>query len=202
MDYGRDTFPFPNMARGFTSSRNTKELAIDLQDLLSHILQSIGRSFTGVYDSYFDGFHRWLPIISYENLERGLARYEGTYAPTELSLFILSMLLVVLRPEDWPSTNTVSPTVLYPEPKATFTRLQSCLPTTTPIIQVGLIITAYEYVSGRINEAYISIGTCTRIASVIGVEGVRYLQETGLKHMPCFRNEEQNIRWVLIFLER
>lgn len=112
------------------------------------------------------------------------------------------MLLVLLHPEDGPLKSTVSPTMLYPELKATFTRLQSYLPKTAPIVQAGLILTAYEYASGRLHEAYISIGTCTRIASVIGIEGVKYSQQTCPKELPCFRNENQNIRWGLIFLER
>jgi hypothetical protein len=116
---------------------------------------------------------------------------------------MLSILLVVMHPEDGLSKRAVSPTMLYPELKATFTRLQSYLPTTSHMVQVGLILTAYEYTSGRLNEAYISIGTCTRIAQVVGIRGVEYSHDISSEELPCLKDEEeQNIRWGLIFLER
>jgi hypothetical protein len=80
---------------------------------------------------------------------------------------MLSMSLVELHPSEDPARQIVSQQALYPELKTLFTRLQYRVTGSIRLIQAGLLLTVYEYACGKPDDAYISIGTCARLASVI-----------------------------------
>ena len=50
-----------------------------------------------------------------------------------------------------------------------FAHAQSFTPATVTLAQAGLLIAAYEYAKGLTDAAYVSIGTCARMAYVVGM---------------------------------
>jgi len=88
--------------------------------------------------------------------------------------------------------------------RMSFTRVQTALTASTRLIQTGLLLTAYEYACGRPHAAYISIGTCVRMASILGIDKYNRPNETfnGDTATGIGSLEVQNIYWAMIMLER
>ncbi|KAJ5113155.1 hypothetical protein N7456_001689 [Penicillium angulare] len=116
----------------------------------------------------------------------------------------MAMYLVTLDPSDLSKTYIIAPQTLYLEFRISFTRVQTTLTASTRLIQAGLLLAAYEYASGRPHAAYVSIGTCVRMASILGIDtydrapgGSSNGTTSTLKSL-----EIQNIYWAMIMLER
>lgn len=199
------TSPFPsNTFQSWTLSYPPMTIENTLRHEVSKISKITERAFSEVCDQYFRSFHRWLPVVSYDLLVKETTMYDDKCPPADFSLLVLAINLVTLDPPDDNRRQIIPPQALYLDLRMTFTRVQIVTTASTRLIQTGLLLAAYEYACGRPHAAYISIGTCVRMASILGIDRYNRLNEpvnkkpaTGIGSL-----ETQNMYWAMIMLER
>lgn len=199
------TSPFPsNTFQSLNLSYPPMTIENTLRHEVSKIFKTTERAFSEVCDQYFRSFHRWLPVVSYDLLMENTTMYVDKCPPADFSLLVLAMYLVTLDPSDDSRTQITPPQTLYLDLRMSFMRVQILITASTRLIQTGLLLAAYDYACGRPHAAYISIGTCVRMASILGIDRYNRLNEpmngnpaTGIRPL-----ETQNMYWAMIMLER
>lgn len=178
------------------------DCALHLQVL--HVFHLTEQSFSTVCDQYFRNFHLWLPVISPNILYETNSTHQDGYPPVDFSLLVLAMYLVTLQPADDNAHQIVSPQDLYLELKMLMARAQATIYASTRLIQTGLLLASFEYACGKPHAAYVSIGTCAGMASIVGIH-----YETSQKGAFTYKSdldlqmvEGRNIYWGMIVLER
>ncbi|KAJ5281767.1 hypothetical protein N7478_007139 [Penicillium angulare] len=175
-----------------------------LRHEVSEVFRITHRTFSEVCDQYFWNFHRWLPVVSQDLLVEATAKHGEQCPPADLSLLIMAMFLVTLDPSDLSKTHIIPPQTLYLEFRISLTRVQSALTASTRLVQAGLLLAAYEYASGRPHAAYVSIGICVRMATILGIDTCHRTAKGDSSGIPSTLKslEIQNIYWAMIMLER
>ncbi|KAH9216898.1 hypothetical protein DL95DRAFT_522367 [Leptodontidium sp. 2 PMI_412] len=91
---------------------------------------------------------------------------------------------------------------LYPTLKSIHSLLQSTGRVSHELIQAGILISSFEYCQGLFQEAWMSVGTCVRMAQILG------LQESIRKPLPKERDSrtmletERCVWWAIVIVER
>ncbi|PWY86779.1 hypothetical protein BO70DRAFT_386079 [Aspergillus heteromorphus CBS 117.55] len=159
-----------------------------------------------ISDRYFRNFHKWLPIISPRLFCTAISAYNDRLEspPADLSVLLLAMCLVTLQPSNDSSTASVTPPGLHRTVKVVFAETQSMMCTSTRLLQASVLIAAYEYANGRPEAAHITMGTCTRIGYVDGLQHSRPLQTdlAGSRWSNMEEIERYNLWWGILILER
>ncbi|KAJ3498634.1 hypothetical protein NLG97_g967 [Lecanicillium saksenae] len=160
-------------------------------------------------ERYFRGFHKWLPIISPSRFHEAAAQAQsGGAPPADFSLLVMAMYLVSMPqgPQSGEADQSGAPMSTYLMIKMLFAQTQAVICASTALVQAGLMIAAYEYACQKLNPAYISIGTCVRIAhalsldktsSALGEDGPQLEPEQKLRML-----EDWNVWWGVVVLER
>ena len=196
--------PLSNMFLHSLPSRTQMTIECALHIQVSHVLDLSKLPFSEVCDRYFRSFHLWLPVVSQELLHDGATPQPDKYPPADYSLLVLALYLVTLDPSDDISTQILSPQSLYLEIRMLFTQVQAIVNASTRLVQTGLLLAAYEYACGKPHAAYISIGTCSRIASVAGIDTPTARNGRSDRQFPPTLKslEDRNIWWGMTVLER
>ena len=164
------------------------------------IIESYGEYIDDVSVRYFQGVHRWMPVISRHRFHDRLVNHQ-TPIKADFSILLLTMCLITCRPEQDSKVNGVNQETLYLITKMLFGQAQAVSPATTNLIQAALLIATYEYAHGLGHAAYISIGECARMAFVAGLQKSELPHHTNeqswLKAM-----EERNLWWGIVICER
>ena len=197
----------PLMASLYDFLRTDERVALSelLYYQVSRVIQLANLSLRDVTDRFFEGFHRWLPVISPQNFCKTIIDlHEGAPNP-DFSILLLAMCLIILRP--LPSTlpkSTICLKSLYVTVRLSFAQVQAVICASTTLVQAGILIAAYDYACGRPELAYISIGTCARMSGVAGFDrGEARSKEVQLDAESTLRVlEERNVWWGIIFIER
>lgn len=176
-----------------------------LYNEVSRVIESAGLLLHEIGDRFLDGFHRWLPVICPQNFRKTIADSHGRAYKADFSVLLLAMCLIVVRPQS--SRQQQSSTclkTLYMTVKFYFAQAQAVLCASTPLIQAGILIAAYEYACQRPDTAYVSIGTCARMSAILGINRGKAHWDRG---PPDARStleilEERNMWWGVIVLER
>ena len=190
-----------------TTTPDDMVLAAECRDLgemlwtqVQRIVAALGMSQDEVADRFFDGIHTWLPIISPHGLRRTIHSLRDATAPPDFSALLLALCLVTFRPAakalDTFSTNLTS---LYVTTKSVFAEAQTVVCASTAIIQAGTLLATYEYASGRIEAAYISVGLTSRMCQVLGID---HISESSISKGDLGTLEDLNVWWSIIILER
>jgi hypothetical protein len=138
--------------------------------------------------------HKWLPVISRNSFHAELVN-NGTSWPADFSILLLAMFLVVWRP---------SPDAVVDDERATlrvrtkilFAHVQAVLPPSTRLTQTCLLISIFEYAHQLGDAAFISIGSCAKMASITG----RNAHGSGKARYET--EEERNLCWGVAIYER
>jgi hypothetical protein len=179
-----------------------------VEDTLHHEVSKVfritERAFWEVCEQYFGSFHRWLPVVSYDLLVKNTTQCIDKCPPADFSLLVLAIYLVTLDPSDDNRTQIIPPQTLYLELRMSFTRVQTVTSASTRLIQTGILLAAYEYACGRPHAAYISIGTCVRMASILGIDQYSRPNQrlNGDIATDVESLEVRNLYWAMIMLER
>jgi transcription factor-like protein/Zn(2)-Cys(6) binuclear cluster domain-containing protein len=188
----------------FFSSSDSIALRSTLSLRVFGILQSSGLSLPELSRRFFQSFHTWLPIISPRLFHETAVTTNHDTLPTEFSILVLSMYLIIQRPHTAVAKDTIRHEDIYITVKVLFAQLQAVLCHSITLVQASILITAYEYASGRPDAAYISIGTCIRMAQTMDLASVDTAQ--GYSHQDncsIFRAlEKRNLWWAIVILER
>jgi hypothetical protein len=130
------------------------------------LIQANGDTILDIWTRYFQTVHPWLPIIS---MRRFLQRLMSQQPPqADFSLLLLSMYLLIEIPKDLEKSTSTTESA-YKTTKLRYNEVQLLLPASMEIVQTGLLITFYEHAHGHHSDAYISIGTCVRMARTLGL---------------------------------
>ncbi|PYH97259.1 hypothetical protein BO71DRAFT_427186 [Aspergillus ellipticus CBS 707.79] len=173
---------------------------------VNRIIQLAGLSQQEISERYFSNFHKWLPIISPRLFRETVTAYDRGlgHPPLDVSVLLLAMCLVTFQPATDSSLTPIAPQGLYGTAKMVFAEAQSIICASSRLLQTGLLIAAYEYANGRPEAAHITMGTCTRIGYVDGLQDSD-LAPTDLKaRQPSSSVELErfNLWWGVIILER
>ncbi|TQV98861.1 hypothetical protein V2A60_007441 [Cordyceps javanica] len=159
-------------------------------------------------ERYFRGFHKWLPIVSPTRFREAAAQAGNKTPPADFSLLVMAMFLVSV-PQSFQGGSADQPSApmsAYLTIKMLFAQTQAVICASTALVQAGLMIAAYEYACQKLNPAYISIGTCVRIAHALSLDKTSLaLVDGGLQLEPEQKLrmlEDWNVWWAVVVLER
>jgi hypothetical protein len=173
---------------------------------VSKILEERRTSVRAAGEMYLSLVHDCLPVISRERLERRIQEAENLQPNGAFLIFILSILLLTEEPAVSTISSTMaSPPELYRVCKYNYSLFGSLKEPCIELIQSGVLIALYEYAQCIGDQAYLTIGTCARMAGAIG------LYQTASNTSPASvisLEEEMNIllgiyildRWLLLAL--
>lgn len=169
---------------------------------LAKILEERHTSVRGVGEKYISLIHDHAPVISKERLERRIQESECLEPNTPFLIFILSILLLTEEPVDsFVSSNTASPPDLYRTCKHIYVSFISLNEPCIELIQSGVLIALYEHAQCIGSQAYLTIGTCARMAGAIGLLSAASSVSSSLKMVNGIE-EETNILLRIYILER
>ncbi|OAA61355.1 Zn(2)-C6 fungal-type DNA-binding domain protein [Cordyceps fumosorosea ARSEF 2679] len=175
-----------------------------LDDLLNREVASIFQdqklTLPELTERYFRGFHN-----------RSTDRDRERNTTGRLSLLIMAMYLVS-TPQGSQGRDTAERPGAPPRMSAylmikmLFAQTQAVICASTALVQAGLMIAGYEYACQKLNPAYISIGTCVRIAHALSLDKTSAtLSDSRLPLEPEQRlrmQEDCNVWWGLVVLKR
>ncbi|KAE8321636.1 hypothetical protein BDV39DRAFT_212259 [Aspergillus sergii] len=169
---------------------------------LSKILDERDTSLRAVGEKYLSVVHNYAPVISKERLEWRTQEAEGLEPHAPFLIFISSILLLTEEPVgSFVSSNIASPPDLYRTCKHNYTVFLSFNEPCIELIQAGVLIALYEHAQCMGSQAFLTIGTCARMAGAIGLlsatSGVS--SSSKLVNSP---EEETNILLVIYILDR
>lgn len=166
-----------------------------------HTIWAFGDSVDDISARYFRGIHRWLPVISkYRFFDRLMNSCSP--ATADFSLLLLSMSLITSQSGRDPYFSAGDQETLYLTTKMLFAHAQACIAISVDLIQASLLIATYEYGHGLTDAAYISIGTCARMAAVADLLTTQTHQIPSDDQSWFKREEEKNLWWGLLICER
>lgn len=180
--------------------------AISLDAMLNmqvnRMMQGTGFTFQEISERYFQGFHIWLPVVCPTLLEDALSHY--IVPPADVSILTLAIYLIVLRPPSGFSQNAniLGPEQIYVFVKMLASQVQARICGSVPLLQASLLISAYEYASGRPETAYISLNSCLGMAFMLGINEYRDPQTLTDEQDKLKSSESWNIWWGLVILQR
>lgn len=127
-----------------------------------HIIRADGHYVEDVVTRFFNGVHSWLPIIS---RKRFINRFQTLHnAPSaDFSILLLAMRLITQHPSPDPDTDQ-DREILYLATKTLFAQVQAFVPISVALVQAVIILARYEQAHGLLDAAYITCGTCARMA--------------------------------------
>jgi hypothetical protein len=167
---------------------------------ICHIIRAGGESIESVVARYFNGVHKWLPIISQKRFCDRL-QFSQTMPTADFSILLLTMHLIAQHPcSDYDIDQDRE--ILYLATKTLFTQVQSFIPSSMSLAQAGTILARYEHAHGMVEAAYITIGTSSRIASAIGIDFSQCSQE--MQGTDAWFDDEEALStwWGLVICDR
>ncbi|KAI1418488.1 hypothetical protein F5Y13DRAFT_196297 [Hypoxylon sp. FL1857] len=168
------------------------------------IYQSLRLTFHEASTRFFQNFQNWLPIITPERLYQAIVAAECRIPSADLSILLLSICLVTTRLHDEAPIQATGPASLYVLIKTLYAQVQAMTQASTLLTQAGLVVSAYEYASGQLDSAYVSIGACARMGHTIGIDnaGDRLAESHADAESRLDVMEQWNLWWGIIILER
>ncbi|KAK2472747.1 hypothetical protein H9L39_14922 [Fusarium oxysporum f. sp. albedinis] len=120
----------------------------------------------------------------------------------DVSVLLLSICLVTLRSGGDLADPFLHHSAVHVTVKTLYAQVQAITHASIPLIQTGVILSAYEYASGQIGSAYISIAACIRMAQVVGVDAAYDKLGAVQEETRLHATSEWNLWWSIIVLER
>lgn len=159
------------------------------------------------FATYFSTFNKSLPVIDefvfYEMLERGCSEIDSGISGSDchFNALLLGIFLVThLSPRY--TSGEEGGEELYSTLKSIFSLLQSTGNLTVELLQLGALITSWEYCQAKKKEAWLSIGSCVRMAQMLGLHS---FAKQVPPHNEVDRRWFENRRcvwWCVVILER
>jgi len=170
------------------------ELHVSTVNYVFDFLCSTGNSIEEMVGEYFRTIGSWLPVISRKKLYYSLSHILS--APrADFALLLLSIYLI-LRPPFHPREASATRSPIYHKTKQLFGLLQSAELISIEIVQSALLISVYEYGHGYFQSAFLSVGSCARMADVLGWHRRRKSCDE------LVLEEERRVWWAIRMFER
>ncbi|KAF4617954.1 hypothetical protein G7Y89_g15028 [Cudoniella acicularis] len=167
---------------------------------IKNILQTDGQYFESILSKYFDGVHKWLPILSKKLLYDRL-QFLPTTPAADFSILLLAMRLITQLPSMDPEVDQ-DREILYLATKTLFSQIQAFVPSSLRLVQAGIILAHYENAHGMSDAAYVTIGTCTRMAYILGLQNTKCSDK--IHGSDAWLDEEESLStwWGLVICDR
>lgn len=156
--------------------------------------------------TYFSTFNKCLPVIDecifYEMLEKGYSEIDGVGSgECHFNALLLGIFLIThLSPRY--TSGCEGGEELYSTLKSIFSLLQSTGNLTVELLQLGVLISSWEYCQAKKREAWLSIGSCVRMAQMLGLHScTRQLPPDTEVEKKWFENR-RCVWWCVVVLER
>lgn len=167
------------------------------------ILSATGQYLDDISVRYFRGIHNSIPIMSRPRFHSLLFSF-ATDPQADFAVLLLSVCLLTYHPDMCERrTRSIDSTALYLATKSLFVHAQTASTITLNLVQAGILLSVYEYAHGKPEQAFITIGSCARMAYATGLKHPSYLalEATNNGHLQSDR-EEVNTWWGILISER
>lgn len=143
---------------------------------------------------FFESAHTWMPIISKVQFQRHLLQ--------RLALQRVDLFLLVLAMNLLASRASVAKSMLYRTVKQLYFDVESAGRLSVQSLQAAVLIALYELGHGVYPAAIISVASCARHGTLLGVE--KHLTNTGLLEGMSWIDVEERRRlwWAIVILDR
>ncbi|KAK7574677.1 hypothetical protein V3481_016652 [Fusarium oxysporum f. sp. vasinfectum] len=186
----------------FPMSISTTTLDRTMAYHLHYFYKVVGQSPLQAGKRFLDNFQRWLPIMAPRRLHEHIELSERGLPGADVSVLLLSICLVTLRSRGDLADPFLHHSAVHVTVKTLYAQVQAITHASIPLIQTGVILSAYEYASGQIGSAYISIAACIRMAQVVGVDAAYDKLGAVQEETRLHATSEWNLWWSIIVLER
>ncbi|KAK4140139.1 uncharacterized protein C8A04DRAFT_15211 [Dichotomopilus funicola] len=143
--------------------------AVSLYLEANRLIRATGQFPDEIYTRYRLGIHTHLPVICLETFDNNL--FTLATAPTpHFSVLLVAICLITYLPEAVPqpagagARSTIDRTTLHLAARSLFAQVRVSSPHSVHLIQAGLLLAVYEYARGHADDAFTSLGECTRMA--------------------------------------
>lgn len=130
---------------------------------VSRLLQAAGLSVESVLRGQPEGICYSLPTIPKDQFTSYQHAISSFTPPTaDVSILILAAALLAFgRDISTRTTDLVDQESLYLSIKTIYAQVQALVPVSMPLIQTGIVVATYEYLSGRYQVAMVTLAACT-----------------------------------------
>lgn len=153
--------------------------------------------------TFFDSIHWWMPIISKRGFFAHLLN-PLSQRRSELSLLIICMQLYC-EPDLSPGTGTLDVNAFYHHAKRLHFEMEASGVLSLRVLQAGILIALYELGQAIYPAAYLTVGSCARYATAIGVDKLRDDETSssyGNTRTLSEVEERRRAWWTILFLDR
>ncbi|EWY82097.1 hypothetical protein FOYG_14218 [Fusarium oxysporum NRRL 32931] len=169
---------------------------------LHYLYRVVGQSPLQAGKRFLDNFQRWLPVIAPRRLDEHIELSKRGLVGADVSILLLSICLVTLRSGGDLADPLVHHAAVHTTVKTLYAQVQAMMHASASLVQAGIILSAYEYASGQIDSAFISIAACIRMAQVVGVDTAYNRLDAVQEETRLQATSEWTLWWSIIVLER
>ena len=147
---------------------------------------------------FFASVQTWLPVVSRLRFFDKLQHHEGDcFQKTAHTLLACTMLLIIHVPDQ--ALDNVARDPLYLKVKRLILLSELECKASLDLVQARLLLASFEFGHGIKPAAYVSIGSCARLAIMLGLDGGQLSDE--VLHSACME-ERRRTWWGIVILER
>lgn len=189
--------------------RGSVEVENQVTNESRRILDAIrGGDLKNMCDTYFYTLHKWLPFVDRGDFDFAVIGYRDNFDAqrhlktylSHFSVLFLSVILIALLSSKTIVRDKESPAELYHAVKSLYSLVQSSGKTSLELVQAGLNIAAYEHCQARGQDAWLTIGSCARMAQVIGLH--QTIKVTAKEASSVGFETRKCVWWAVVVLER
>lgn len=156
-----------------------------------------------IASNFFDSIHWWMPVISKRGFFAHLLN-PLSQRRSGLNLLIICMQLCC-EPDLGSATGTHDAKTLYNNAKRLHFEMEASGVFSLRLLQAGILIALYELGQAIYPAAYLTVGSCARYATAIGVDQLRdddTLSGYGNSRTLSEVEERRRAWWIILFLDR
>jgi hypothetical protein len=166
-EFGGSSFPTKPF---WDQGQEDRSIEAELQAHVLSFLSRSGSSLDEVLTTYFQTFHRSLPILSQEVFYLQLRSYLcGDLEPDSHIALLLLAIFLITHLSSTSQGSLEDGARLYREVRRIWALLQGKKSVTLEIVQVGCMLASWEHAQDAGQEAWLTIGTCARIGYILGL---------------------------------
>lgn len=154
--------------------------------------------------TYFSTFNKSLPLVDerifYEILEKGYSNTNNGIGECHFDALLLGIFLITYLSPSY--TTGCEGEELYSTLKSIFSLLQSTGSLTLELLQLGVLIASWEYCQAKKKEAWLSVGSCVRMAQMLGLHDYATQLPPDNEVKEKWFENRRCVWWCVVVLER
>ncbi|KAK9234204.1 hypothetical protein V1525DRAFT_74376 [Lipomyces kononenkoae] len=164
------------------------------------ILQEAGQFADDIGSKFFGRIHKWIPILSRKRFHNSLVNFPSQPG-ADFSILLLTMCLITYQDLNNPDSHIMRESI-YLGAKMLYARVQAFIPASVHLIQAGILLSEYEYATGRPDVAYMTIGSCARMGYSSRINETVNMNTMEAEDYSLAAEEERNLWWGVVICER